>query len=388
MEWKEATFLEKVWLETVRQAMASHGWTIDSTFDLARILRPAGTWNHKRDPKMPVRVLEDTGMRFAREDFEPFLNRHEYPEQTTAAPNVEFTLSADAEPPFAKFQALAAIERRFMDSWNRSRKDFSDQSPSTYDMSLANFAARADWTAQEIVDLLISSRRHAKQDLKLRPDYYARTVRRALESVHKEQAQEELETWDRTEVPTAQMLSEVLGFSFVRIIKYAAADPLYYLVCGDQRISLGDVDGLIIQRRLRSRVAALLGVYMPEISGKKWQRVAQMLLDMCEEESLGDANTEGGLVSMWLREYLANSPQMSNLEEAASDRLPFKQEDGLYIFLDQFRFWLSVTRAEHPTLKTLGAYLRAINCEPSIMYCVLNGKPTTREVWGLPETFG
>jgi hypothetical protein len=49
-----------------------HGWIIDNTSDIARLLRVPGTYNHKTGEKREVKVIYfDNDLRYAPEDFEP-----------------------------------------------------------------------------------------------------------------------------------------------------------------------------------------------------------------------------------------------------------------------------------------------------------------------------
>ena len=48
------------------------GWTLDNTSDLARILRPAGTFNHKTHPPTPVVTMWRSDVRYTASDFAPF----------------------------------------------------------------------------------------------------------------------------------------------------------------------------------------------------------------------------------------------------------------------------------------------------------------------------
>jgi len=91
----------------------------------------------------------------------------------------ELVLDPYAVPPKLKFGLLAEIDRKFVTSWNHQRPDLTDQSPSAFDLSLAVFAAIIGWSDQEIVNLLIAHRRRHGADLKLRPDYYRMTIRKA-----------------------------------------------------------------------------------------------------------------------------------------------------------------------------------------------------------------
>jgi putative DNA primase/helicase len=89
------------------------------------------------------------------------------------------TLSNDAEPPAMKFAALLENEPKVKRSFEHKRKDLTDQSASSYDLSLATFAAYAGWTDQEIANLIIAHRRERGEDLKTRQDYFARTIAKA-----------------------------------------------------------------------------------------------------------------------------------------------------------------------------------------------------------------
>jgi hypothetical protein len=53
---------------TLCQAGKTHGWTLDALRDLARVLRPPGTINHKYGT--PVRILQDHAVRYTLADFD------------------------------------------------------------------------------------------------------------------------------------------------------------------------------------------------------------------------------------------------------------------------------------------------------------------------------
>ncbi len=56
-----------------RQEAATRGWKVDSTHDLARVLRPPGTVNYKSSPPVPVTVIAAGPERYNPDDFEQFL---------------------------------------------------------------------------------------------------------------------------------------------------------------------------------------------------------------------------------------------------------------------------------------------------------------------------
>jgi len=179
-----AMALAKGWTDCVRkQARAAGGWDVDATGDLARVLRLPGTVNRKSSPAIRVRVLEPEALngnvvRYDVEDFREFAGvAQKQPEiQGEMAP---LRLDPDATPPASKFACLLANDEKFRRTWERNRPDLQDQSPSAFDMSLASIAAADGWEDQEITDLLIAARRMHRDELKLRRDYYRRTIARA-----------------------------------------------------------------------------------------------------------------------------------------------------------------------------------------------------------------
>jgi hypothetical protein len=59
---------------TMRAKAVRHGWTVDSTHDLARVLRLPGTMNHKREPVVPVELVSfHRERRYSPDDFERYL---------------------------------------------------------------------------------------------------------------------------------------------------------------------------------------------------------------------------------------------------------------------------------------------------------------------------
>lgn len=182
----EAAKLAKGWVNVIRNAARSFGWEIDSVGDLARVMRPPGTWNRKGDPPVEVRVVEEhPDRRYNPCDFDDFAAETATLESPVSG-NGELVLHPDAEPPADRFAELMQASPMFAQAWNRQRPDLQDQSQSAYDLSLADIAALNGWTDQEIASLLIAARRKhgEKPEKALRPDYVSKTIasaRRAAE---------------------------------------------------------------------------------------------------------------------------------------------------------------------------------------------------------------
>ena len=59
-----ADLLLKRFQRTIQEQAAAHGWKVDSTADLPRVLRPTGTLNHKPHPPKPVTLLHEDAIRY------------------------------------------------------------------------------------------------------------------------------------------------------------------------------------------------------------------------------------------------------------------------------------------------------------------------------------
>lgn len=187
-ERQRAVALIRDWQATIRFAAARHGWTVDSTHDLARVLRLPGTLNSKTDkdgtplPAVPARILSGNA-RYNPSDFDDHLSLDFGSLSHGEAPVLYFadlTLDPYADPPHAKHAALLINSRRYRQTWERKRSFPSgDQSASTYDLALANLLAKAGFSDQEIVDTCIAWRRHHGEDNQkkiARYDYWTRHV--------------------------------------------------------------------------------------------------------------------------------------------------------------------------------------------------------------------
>jgi hypothetical protein len=313
------------------------------------------------------------------------------------------TLIPGAQPPFDKFEALRCNEARFARSWDHQRPDLKDQSQSAYDQSLANFAALAAWSDQEIVDLIIANRRKHGASLKLRHDYYQRTIahaRRAAAPFLLDQKIAGLVEADAAEAvspeepapsdPAAkqrallEMLSARFRVPIHRIVKYTGEPSQYRLETGCGDVQLGGVAGLITQSKLRLSVADATGRYLPHFDSEVWPMIAQALLDACEAVDRGEDATMRGALSEWLRCYLGEKSIHPTLAEADEGREPFAAGDAVYIFSGDLKRWLQMRQNERVTQGKLTADLRAFGAEPEILKAVIHGRATSRSVWKLP----
>lgn len=404
-ERREAEQLSRRFNVHLRNKARAHGWDVDMVYNLDRVMRVPGTTNHKGSPK-PVNVMSRTEARYNPDDFDDALPSVAEGADTQPGGALTYTLDERAEPPFDKFFALCEIEPKFKASWDRARKDLQDQSASSYDLSLARYAYMCGWSDQEVATLIIAFRRKHGEDLKLRKDYYDRTLQRARNKINEREAVAEImahvESHDVASVENAvtdpnhkesilQSLSSMLGVQVIEIARYVADPPLYKIKTAQGSITLGEVDALINQSLLRSKIAAATGRYIPRYKSIVWDRAAQALLDCCIDIAIGDEATESGEAKEWIAQYLESKPPYSVDErtEALSTGHPFRFEESgeslVALSGADFRKWLRVTQQEKINPKKMGLLMRGIGGQPRVMGADVDGKKTSRSYWVLKQ---
>ena len=393
-ERERAAALVRGFQKLAIQAAIDLGFVLDSTHDLSRVLRPVGTVNAKYNSVVKFRDISDH--RFNPSDFDEYMDAVQ-PIVETRPSTAIGSLDSDLEPPPKKFMAMLNLAPHFAATWRRERKEFPSQSE--YDMSLASMAARAAWTDEEIVGLVVAHRREGGEPLKIdRPGYYERLVSKARASIESDHAHERLA--ERVEAVSSggadieeersdflADVSTLLGFRIQRIIKFVTDPPQYRLVLDEGQIHLGGVEAILSPAKFRASIAAVAGHLIQRFAGDRWDPVAQAILQAVEELDLGiDSSTEG-LVGEWLTEYLQQHRPSEERAEAIPIKHPFLRGNGeVCIFLAEFRSWLGFHRDEKMGRKQLATLLRTAGSEPVTINYVResDGKKTTASCWTVP----
>lgn len=375
-ERERAHRLVQGWQQCMTTFAAQQGWTVDSTHDLSRVMRVPGTINYKTEP-VETELVESSGHTYEPYDLEEMV---ETPKSSTQVENI--TLDAQAMPPAEKLWALAEMDPKFQQTLARKRPDLGDESPSGYDMALASITVNAGWEDQEITDLLIFHRRQHGSDLKLREDYYARTISKARTSYVNE-AEGILEEPDE-EIQRERMLrslSKEFGIEIVRVVKYLSDPPQYRLETSVGEVMLGGVEAITNQGNFRNRVADATKILIPHMKPQTWHSRAQRLLMVCDEEHVGEEATVKGMARSWLVNYLEDRPPIEDLEDAVYSRNPYTKNGYVYVFGADLRRWLQITQGERMSAKQMGSTLRAFGCEPTQLYA----KGTNRAAWKIKD---
>lgn len=334
-ECKDAMILAKRWTMTIQARARVKGWDVDSTGDLARVLRLPGTTNWK-DPKhpVPVTVVSKDGPRYnPTDDFDEYLVDVDPAElfDDTIREGLSFIIDPRADPPFKKLGALIENDAKFRGTWERKRADLP--SASEYDLALADAAAMAGWGDQEIIDLLIAWRRKHGEKLQLRPSKYAGALSKARKHAATWGAPEgqlspdtEIDTDIDTEIEpeaTAQgdatkWLRWLQQHPVFRHVPIAGARKLglkhgqYELLLDRGRVvELGTAEDVLTPKKVQGAIADVTAFPIQELKRDKWRHIARAIFELAGPgEDIGiDPETEA---KDWLSAMVADFPYGQN----------------------------------------------------------------------------
>jgi hypothetical protein len=356
------------WQRLIERTSRRHGWAVDQTFDLARVLRIPGTKNHKHGNQVGFKLTD--GPRY--EDLETF--REVMPAQVghveIKEPKIgEFILDPSAVPPFEKWTKLCEIIPEVKAVWEHKKQM---PSCSEYDMSLASFAASANWTDQEVINLLIAHRKQHGEDLKLREDYYRTTLKKVRQKYqHKagldalQEIGDKISHGDATpETAREQILENVSSCLGVvidgldRIVHHP--DPNEYrLHLSGIEVNLGGIENLARFGPFRMAVFSAAKYRIThEFKSPAWGEIAQQLMNIAIDVDLGDEGSAEGntwlLLQDWLDEWgLARDP-----EEGLRNGQAFEDSGFIHFQLKNFMTWLASRGFRSLGRKTVTGHLR------------------------------
>lgn len=381
-ERTQAQRLMQWWSDRLKERAAQRGWAWDATFDMARIMRVPGTMNNKADP-VPVRLIGEIGSRINLADLLLEMPLVKIRATSATANGHHLTLNSDANPPALKFETLLSISPRFKRSWEHNRTDLKDQTPSSYDMSLATMAAQAEWTDQEIADLLIAHRRKHDADLKLREDYYQRTIDRARAPGTTAAAIEQLGQSADVNA-TLEIISQLLGIQIDRMFRYDTNPVTFGAMVDYREIRLGEADGINSQTKFRNKMAGATLVNINVLNKEAWVAVSQKLLDICETVDMGEETRPAAELWQLLLDYLAEYPPYTDIESGVKAKRAVRTADGqIAISLPAFIGYLAEVLHRNFKRTDITIWLRSLNATPQRLSVPNYGQAY---VWVLPES--
>jgi len=393
-ERDKAEALTKGWCNTLRAKCKEKGWDADQVGDLPRVMRLPGLWNRKGVPKR-TKLLLLNDHRYNPGDFEPYLVLGPAKEET---PNLElqYELSPTCEPSADKFMLLSEIDHSFKLSWLHARKDLQDQSESSYDLALATRAFAASWTVQEVVNLLIAHRRKYKADLKLRKDYYDRTLSKALNGKSDEARKQVVEGLkqggalpEHTEKDPAELLaiiSDILKAKITKLLKYHGEVGVYDMEINGQMVRIGGIEVLTTQRLFRNKVADSAGMWFPLQKPGMWDQTVQMLLKVVEHVEVGQEATAKGAMTGIIDSYLSlGVGSEEKFEETLISDSPAVRKGVTFFTLAGLRRHIFGQYQEKIGTQQLSVQLRAMGYVPHKMNLLSKDRKTrtTRIAWAV-----
>jgi hypothetical protein len=212
------------------------------------------------------------------------------------------------------------IEPKFRATWERRRNDLKDQSKSGYDMAIAQQLAIWGWQAEEIASALIAWRREHGLELKLREDYYSRTIAKAMAFRDQLEAERAVESGELAPGGNDQlltMIANVTGVAILRIIVHGPWDSgRYTAVLEDGTVSLGGLTELL-RWDTWQKVAFAHGTLQSRPKGQRWDVALRAMQRVVESQPSEDAE-EVQIFRSWIDEHIRNEGRTVT-EESGQD---------------------------------------------------------------------
>lgn len=396
----------------LRNEAANHGWNIDNVGDLARILRPAGSFNCKHDERKQVVIISKDGPRYqdldSFDEFLPFVDSYSFSQKTDVSQaeldkiKKLIVMKRIAEPPQEKLDLLLDADHRFKEAWQHVKSKKKDTSSSGFHFTLCVIASKAGWTDQEMANLLIAwNRRHnIPLDKIMRPDYMARTITNARKIAGGELAEEyyqELTAIKGSEYQDVmkesskkkgfKIVSQILGFSVTRFIKYIQEkDPDYRIVSTNGDIYFYGPEDIMIKNRFQSRVLAHTNIAL-SLDKKDFEKIKECYQYIIEEINVSEESTLESRMKAWITEYLDGEPQRDQHDAARNDS-PFVHEGYWHIFPTKLREWAYRNRHYDGTIKQVVRDLKIIGAEQKRFnpeHPRIKGKRIKKSPWQIPN---
>lgn len=391
------------WQVLLRREANGRGFTIDSTHDLARLMRLPGTYNDKGPPKQraDVVVLEGDGPRHTFEGIAEIAMENA-PRLATGGAAIDVKLG-EAFPQL-KHQAMLDNDERYRQTWDHTRRDRESGgwSTSEYDMALASMAVKQNWTDGEIAVLIVAHRKrhNGPHDAKAgRVDYISRTISRAKaderrgererireEALH-ELAQQGEESNGAPDPKKAMELFNIVISAadpraprFKELIQYST-DPdtaRYVLVMEDgTEINVGDYDNLRQPRRLDRRIGPVTGWVMDTVKDNDvWRDGVRTLM---AARTIREEEDEP--ILEWVARYTEDRLGAKR-EVAAKEGEPFEEGEYVYIKPSALARFAKKVLAENIRSADVVVLLRKAGFEQkTVHHPGRSGKPSTASYW-------
>ena len=391
--------LSEQWTRYCQAELRKFGYEMDSVFDLRRVMRLPGSLNHKGSDPLPVTIEQFDDIRYSIGDFESLGIRisTDSPQsrdpQTLKIPGLE--LSHNAQLPKEFLEDLLEDDA-FSRIWNSKRPDLFDQTGSSYDMALANYMFSVGVDSQMTADAMIHWRRINGKPLKLRIDYFARTLRQAAENQGVD-----LDEQKKIAEPTTEreLLLQKIGQTLkCEVIDFRESvgrnreerrigSPTYHLTLSNAYIVLTaeDLDSAL---RFRRKITPHTKRVYPALKGNIFFQLTARLMEAVNTDVRQEDETPWGETMGWLSDYLKVSPGgiADDWRDTVLDgsNRPCMYDGRVCVSLASFGSWLHESR-RYMSRQDLADRLREIGAQSVRKQGSKSGLRCNLRAWALPE---
>jgi len=359
LDRKQAADLEQRMNVTIQNRAAAVGVTVDSVFDLSRILRPVGSMNCKQTKKEKVKLIENSGKRYSPINLISLLDPipEEKQKKVTKKHVVldsRVEINLDATVPASRLFELSSVYENFPATWSNDRG--GKWSPSEYDLSLANMAIGVGWSEQETIDLIIHSRRENDTlDVKKmkRRDYLEGTIRLAIENSKKNEFESlanklALGETDKNEV--VKKINSLLS----PLLKFVQLDLQIDMPNYDYSLTLEKKDGtrekFKLQGELQSKLLFIKNVQNAtdvrlSLTQKQWDTLSQAfsIVKITHRKTTTEQQVKES-IEKYLEKF--ESCKNSQLDELWDAGKPFKRAGIWYVQAEHMFRWHLINNHE------------------------------------------
>ena len=366
---EQAAALSRGFNGALRAAAAKHEWHLDSTYDLARLMRLPGTLNHKGETPAPVVLFDYEGPRHGFDVLYELARPYMDGQAVGNGADVTVDLS-DTSWPAEKIMELCEVLPDFEAIWkHRPANKTKDWTPNQWDQSITNHLAANGFSDQEITGALIYYERRfypGRDKSSRRADYVKRTIGKAREG-RREEAEKADEHDDLLEqiaeiastngaVENApelviSLFSRLVGGPYqVHELVQEGRDPkttLFKLILVDgPDVPLGSVRGLVEQRAFRNSYAVVTGHLPKMVKGPKWDDLARALLRTATVNDHPE-DTRSRIVLEDVTLYCERTRLSTDREAACALGDPFEEDGYVHIYLRKFVQWMNKAQGQH-----------------------------------------
>lgn len=323
-----------------------HGFRLDPTHELARLMRLPATVNKKSDQCAPAVWLDqdDQGPRYPIDELAETAALA-MPSRSGKLPPVALD---QGTVPKEKLDAVLANDDEIKAIWNRSARPPKDPSPSGWCFWLARRMIGAGWSDQEVTDLLHQYRgRHGDSEKYV--SWYARTIKNVRDGMHRERAEEQEQAIVEEAVGAlADMGRQVAAVDPDEALGHLATiapglqakelvqqgrDPKttrYALVLADgEKVQIGSATEFMNPDRVAEAIMVVTNIVMSTVKREDWRGAMRGLMKVCRHvaaESPEDVTVE------WLSGYLESAmASADDLDETIRNKQPFVRDGMVHV---------------------------------------------------------